>query len=104
MSKEKQIEEMAQTICNGCHCHDKCVIDGICDAVLENANTLYNAGYRKQSENTADVVRCRDCELCAINTVLGTFRCWRFKSIVNPNDFCSYGRKRKECGNDTQAK
>ena len=46
----KQIEEMAQTMCNGCHCHDKCVIDGICDAVLENANTLYNAGYRKQSE------------------------------------------------------
>lgn len=53
---------------------------------------------------SVNIVRCRDCELCAINTVLGTFRCWRFKSIVNPNDFCNYGRRQTECGNGTQTK
>jgi hypothetical protein len=49
MSKEKQIEEMARLICEGCADHGDCKYD-ICDMILDEANRLYNAGYRKQSE------------------------------------------------------
>lgn len=41
-----------------------------------------------------NIVRCRDCALCSINPSLGTFRCQRFMSIVNPSDFCNYGRRK----------
>ena len=49
MSKEKQIEEMAKII-HG-YCEAPCPNDG-CDNCFEysQANRLYNAGYRKQSE------------------------------------------------------
>ena len=58
MSKEKQIEEMARIICrdyNG----GICATDGfVCNYNCEwtqIAKHLYNAGYRKQSENMVEV-------------------------------------------------
>ena len=54
MSKEKQIEEMAELICDN-YTNGKCATDGfICNHNCEykdRAERLYNAGYRKQSEN-----------------------------------------------------
>ena len=54
MSKEKQIEEMAKVLCEDCAINvAPCDLNksGImCDAVREQAEALYNAGYRKQSE------------------------------------------------------
>lgn len=55
MSKEKQIEEMAHDLCGRCQ-DGICVVDGKpCNLDLDctcqiNATTLYNAGYRKQSD------------------------------------------------------
>lgn len=53
MSKEKQIEEMAEAIC-GLNTSDGCFCDGgYCNyncLSYEKAEVLYNAGYRKQSE------------------------------------------------------
>ena len=70
MSREKQIEEMAQTMCEECACYSECDIKGICDSVLESADTLYRAGYRKQNEgewrtvvdNKNDIVT--ECSAC----------------------------------------
>ena len=53
MSKEKQIEEITELICN-LYDNGKCTINGfICDHNCEykrRAEHLYNADYRKQSE------------------------------------------------------
>ena len=49
MSREKQIEEMALVMCTDCATYTKGCKHHPCDAVLDNAATLYNAGYRKQS-------------------------------------------------------
>jgi Fe-S-cluster-containing dehydrogenase component len=46
MTEEKQIEEMARTFCGGC---DRCLHGNCRD--WYNAEALYNAGYRKQSES-----------------------------------------------------
>jgi hypothetical protein len=50
MSKEKQIEEMAKIFCgmkNGC---DGCMWDKVHCHERNDAEEIYNAGYRKQSE------------------------------------------------------
>lgn len=48
MSKEKQIEEMARTVCKRKSC-DVCYNQFDC-IYIADARCLYNAGYRKQSE------------------------------------------------------
>ena len=54
MEREKEIEEMAQVMCENCaKTGSPCDLDiptKMCDAVLEQAESIYNAGYRKQSE------------------------------------------------------
>ena len=49
MSKEKQIEEMAKTSCAYCRSIHNCSLD-TCESAYEEAEHLYNAGYRKQRE------------------------------------------------------
>lgn len=53
MSKEKQIDEIAKLICNFPQCVNYNII-GECKArecqIADNAEKVYNAGYRKQSE------------------------------------------------------
>ena len=53
MSKEKQIDEMAKLICNFPQCINYNTI-GECKPtecqIADNAEKLYNAGYRKQNE------------------------------------------------------
>ena len=55
---KEQIEEMARTIC-GLNTRDGCFCDGgYCNyncLSYEKAETLYNAGYRKQSENVIEL-------------------------------------------------
>ena len=50
MSKEKQIEEMAEIICQNTEC------DTTWNEVYGSANALYNAGYRKASEVAKEVL------------------------------------------------
>ena len=54
MNKEKQIEEMTRVLCEDC-ARDvaPCTLTKsgrMCDSVREQAEALYNAGYRKASE------------------------------------------------------
>lgn len=46
---EKQIEEMAKAICEICKCDGDCDAT-ICSSAFVEAESLYNAGYRKQSK------------------------------------------------------
>lgn len=56
MDKQKQIEEMAKTYCqNGFKCGDNCQTNGC--RVYEVCTELYNAGYRKISENVVVISR-----------------------------------------------
>lgn len=50
MNEEKQIEEMALTMCEGCATYTRGCEHTPCDTVIDSAAYLYNAGYRKQSE------------------------------------------------------
>lgn len=69
-----------------------------CGNVLREARRIYDAGYRKQSEDTVEVVRCKDCKYKVVTS----------DGEYNPNDivcdyhasdgfdsydFCSYGEK-----------
>ena len=76
MSREKQIEEMADKLCTTSYfCStedwDSCnQVDGeYCDRCRKLAERLYNAGYRKQSEGewkTEDTMlgKCCTCSVC----------------------------------------
>ena len=59
MSKEKLIKEMAKDMCDCCRADvilkDFPCEDNICEGVRKHAESLYNAGYRKQSENTIEL-------------------------------------------------
>lgn len=53
MTKQEQIEEMAKTACAACAPKACCpILDKFrpCDAALEYAEAIYNAGYRKVDE------------------------------------------------------
>ena len=60
MSKEKQIDEIAKLICNfsQCVCYNSI---GECAntecQIVDKAETLYNIGYRKQSEGEWEIVK-----------------------------------------------
>jgi hypothetical protein len=58
MSRDKQIEEMAEAIC-GLKTSDGCLCDGgYCNhncSAYEKAKHLYNAGYRKASEVAREI-------------------------------------------------
>ena len=51
MNKEKQIKGMAKVLCEGCTIDvSPCILaktGRMCGAILEDAEALYNAGYRK---------------------------------------------------------
>ena len=59
MNEEKQIEEMARTICNGCcvdHKHCGFISNHkLCPTALSDAENLYNANYRKQSDVAKEI-------------------------------------------------
>ena len=59
MSREKQIEEMARVLCEDC-ARDvaPCSLNKegrMCNAVMEQAKALYNAGYRKSTEVAEEI-------------------------------------------------
>lgn len=88
MSREKQIEEIARTLCTTCDGDTMC--KDISGCIIEQyAEVLYNAGYRKQSEGEwvkvyqnkkAIVYECSNCG----HLTLGT------------SDYCICGAKMKD--------
>lgn len=106
MSKEKQIEEMAKILCgmkNGC---DGCMWDKVHCNERNYSEEIYNAGYRKQNENTVEVVRCKDCKFNVANMDKDPLDitdysgddivCSYFMTDgLEPADFCSHGAKMK---------
>ena len=61
MDEKVQIEEMSKTICS--HYEPNHLGCGRCPDcwARDEAKKLHAAGYRKQSEDTVEVVRCKDC-------------------------------------------
>ena len=52
---QKAVEEMAEIMCEDCKSHFPKCQHRVCGAVLQQAEALYNAGYRKQRENTIEL-------------------------------------------------
>ena len=71
MSKDKQIEEMAKTVCHLDRTCDQCMTSFECKA-MTYAKRFYHAGYRKASEVALEVIGevvskakaifCPDCD------------------------------------------
>ncbi len=89
--KEKQsIEEIAKLMVNS---DNEEGVNALSMFFVTVAEALYNAGYRKQSENTVEVVRCKDCYYCEkLPGVLGTcLHCSHWCKDVDDDTFCSNG-------------
>lgn len=57
MTKQEQVAEMAKTACAACAPKACCpILDKFrpCDAALEYAEAIYNAGYRKLAETEVE--------------------------------------------------
>ena len=89
MNKDNQINDMSEIITKTCE--KKKFIGSYTIATV-----LYNAGYRKQSENTVEVVRCKDCEYYKQNPYSldkeMMCMCWADWLPTDADDFCSYGK------------
>lgn len=48
MTKDRQIDKMAQTICNVCYAHHSCHKEDVCVMAYVAAEGLYNDDWRKQ--------------------------------------------------------
>lgn len=70
--------------------------EGMRDIYTMNiAEALYNAGCRKRSENTVEVVRCKDC-IHYHDGVCAHFSYHTYASDVDEDDFCSYGSRKEQ--------
>ena len=87
MDREKEIEEIAKVMCGGCADNKECM-HCLCSDWYK-AEDLYNAGYRKQSENTVDVVRCNDCMYFEQEKDVDFSMCTKYMRFRESNDFCS---------------
>ena len=96
--KQKQIEEMAEFL------HVESSFAGYEEDAVRLAEELYNAGYRKQTEEgVAKVVRCFDCAV-PHNEWTG---CPNLNGLIPPPDFyCARGerkiRKEEVCETNTE--
>lgn len=103
----KEIEEMAKVICPCIYDFNDCESCDLYDnkrcLPFNIVEELYNAGYRKQSENTVEVVRCKDCvyfkrSVSALFPHASVFICdcpYGLQKNVCENDFCCHGAKMK---------
>ena len=101
--EKKAVEEMARVMCDDCRTRDTypCKVK-ICDAVLQNAEALYNAGYRKQSDNIVEVVRYKDCRWFQRENwdgeILYGCDCSSGMNDISPDDYCSCGEPKMKGG------
>ena len=88
MTKQEQIYEIKDCIDSlyGCDCAYYGV-EG-----LAIAETLYNAGYRRQSKNMVEVVRCESCK----HYYTYYHQCKKFSAIRACDDFCSFAERKEE--------
>ena len=103
MEKQEQVKKMAQDICRlGKPCEKCSAYPDACKA-LTYAERFYDANYRKQTENTVEVVRCKDC-------IKGHKKFIRHQEVVEcqmyhhddsrqykyPMHYCAHGMRREE--------
>lgn len=99
MSKEKQIEEMAKLVAfqrgYGCneqdHCDMSCQVCKIGCIPHEDAQILYEGGYRKQSENTIEL----PCKVGDTLYVISQMKDKRMLPFINEYEVTSIGIKKK---------
>ena len=94
----EQIEEMEEDLR---YCHTEFVgnYGDVYTDYRKTAEKLVVMGYRKQSENMVEVVRCCDCQYCEILiegiTEEPRYFCTRKDDIgvgVDPTDYCSLAK------------
>ena len=79
----------------------ECHVDYLDDAKLYTdydtmAQKMVSRGYRKQSENTVEIVRCRDCIYFTEGMAVGMCKRIEDKPIIPIvyDHFCGYGERR----------
>jgi hypothetical protein len=84
----KQIEEMAKVI----HENFSSLLSMTECKII--AAATYEAGFRKQSRYTLEVVRCKDCKHSRPMIFDGYYLCKRHHVVRKADDFCSRGERR----------
>ncbi len=99
MNREKQIEEMAKVIARRSADFRNPNIAFMTTA-KKTATAIYHEFFCKQSEETVEVVRCKDCKYYEIHKPNITLNCEREGKLIPmmPNDFCSYGEPKMKGG------
>lgn len=106
----REIEEMAKVMCQDAgtkNCNISCNAKPICD-VHFYAERLYKEGYRKQSEDMVEVVRCKDCahyvEMHSYEYNGRKARCciWHHK-YMNEYEYCSDGIRKGDRNEQREA-
>ena len=94
MSREKQIEEKS---CEKCLHYCACLRNS--EYYPEKPCFAYEdkAGYRKQSENTVEVIRCKDCKHWKqVNAE--RHACYKLGFEMDYDEYCSYGEAKMKGG------
>ena len=110
MCEKKQIEEISEILSDAAHkaCEDipfapanleaPCPITSAECHHCKEARALIAQGYIRKTENTVEVVRCKDCRDYEEhgNGKAGICKNKKCKGLRYAVDFCSYGTRREE--------
>lgn len=88
-AREKQFEEMARAMCDGCRPYSYGCKQNLCDSIVSSAETLYCAGYRKQIEGEWKIVYRNKNATVYECTVCGHL-------YFATSDYCVCGARMKE--------
>lgn len=97
MSKEKQIvEQLTKDI----KFRKQVIPNPKEDADHQLARLLVSDGYRKQSENMVEVVRCKDCKRFLEMETSPSYdgKCLGYGYLVEAKHYCSYGELKMKGG------
>jgi hypothetical protein len=88
---KQAVEEMAEIMCDDCLAHFPNCTHRVCDAVLQQAEVIYKAGYRKQSDNVIEL----PCKVGDILYVISQMKDKRILPFINEYEVTSIDIKRK---------
>ncbi len=110
---ERMIVEAVCGVCGARIVRETKLLDGNVISLSDNVIFMWNRRYNRQDKESifpkeikespavdaVEIIRCKDCKYyCRMRYALDddTYTCRFRRGRVNPNDFCSYGERKKD--------